>query len=47
MAKNKVKDRIQFYNSKTKLWCKYNTETKKIMSTKDTKFKGVRVKKKS
>ena len=41
-----IKDRFQFYNQKTKLWYKYNTETKKIMSTKASKFKGVRVKKK-
>lgn len=55
MAKNsgtkgrigQVKDRMQFYNPKTKLWYKYNTETKKIMSTKATKFKGIRVKKKT
>ena len=55
MAKNtnnntrsgQIINRIQFYNPKTKLWYKYNTETKRIMSTKATKFKGVREKKSS
>ena len=55
MAKNtkkgsrngQVSNRFQFYNPKTKLWCKYNTETNKIMATKAIKFKGVREKKKN
>jgi len=50
MAKNtktgtrqgQVKDRKQFYNSKTKQYCKMNTETGKILSNKSTPYKGVR-----
>ena len=37
-----MKDRKQFYNPKTGQYVKMNTETGKIMSCKDTPYKGVR-----
>jgi hypothetical protein len=37
-----MKDRKQFYNPKTGQYYKINTETGKIMSAKDTPYKGVR-----
>ena len=37
-----MKDRKQFFNAKTGQYYKLNTETGKIMSAKDTPYKGVR-----
>lgn len=39
-----VDNRIQFYNPKTNLWVKQNTDTGKFMDNKTSggKFKGVR-----
>ncbi len=37
-----MKDRKQFFNPKTSQYYKINTETGKIMSAKETPFKGVR-----
>ena len=44
--KGSVKDRSQFYNSRTNQYVKVNNESGKIMSCKSTKFKGVKIKKK-
>jgi hypothetical protein len=41
-----VKDRKQVYNTKTKQYIKINTQTGKIMSSKETPYKGVRSHKK-
>lgn len=42
-----VKNRIQVFNPKTKLWVKINTSNNRIIDVKTTggKFKGVRKKK--
>lgn len=42
-----VKNRVQVYNPRTKLWVKINTNTNRIIEVKTTggKFKGVRKKK--
>ena len=37
-----VKDRKQVYNPRTKQYVKINTQTGKIMASKETPFKGVR-----
>ena len=37
-----MKDRKQFFNHKTSQYYKINTETGKIMSAKETPYKGVR-----
>ena len=37
-----MKDRKQFFNPKTSQYYKINTETGKIMSAKETPYKGVR-----
>lgn len=42
-----VKDRKQVFNPKTGQYVKINTETGKIMASKDTPYKGVREKIKS
>ena len=39
------KDRKQIFNQKTGQYIKIDTETGKFMSSKDTPFKGVRMKK--
>lgn len=41
-----VKNRVQVYNPRTKLWVKINTNTNRIIDVKTTggKFKGVRKK---
>ena len=36
-----VKDRYQFFNPKTKMWCKVDATTGKIMDCSKNKFKGV------
>tara|TARA_B100001248_G_scaffold260526_1_gene248914 strand:+ start:10383 stop:10595 length:213 start_codon:yes stop_codon:yes gene_type:complete len=41
------KDRKQIFNQKTGQYIKIDTETGKFMSSKDTPFKGVRMKKMS
>tara|TARA_E500000178_G_C16974785_1_gene732800 strand:- start:608 stop:820 length:213 start_codon:yes stop_codon:yes gene_type:complete len=41
------KDRKQVFNQKTGQYIKIDTETGKFMSSKDTPFKGVRMKKMS
>ncbi len=38
-----VKDRSQFFNSKTNQYVKRDTKTGKIMATSDKKFKGVSI----
>jgi hypothetical protein len=40
-----IKDRTQYYNSKTKMYIKKDNTTGKIMSCKKTKYKGVTLKK--
>jgi len=44
-----VKNRVQVFNPKTKLWVKIDTNTSRIIDVKTSggKFKGVRTKKKS
>lgn len=44
-----VKNRVQVFNPKTKLWVKIDTNTNRIMDVKTSggKFKGVRTKKKN
>jgi hypothetical protein len=37
-----VKDRTQFYNDKTNMWYKRDTETGHILSSSENKYKGVR-----
>lgn len=37
-----VIDRIQYYNPKTKMFVKINTDTNKIISCKKKPYKGVR-----
>ena len=37
-----VKDRKQVFNEKTGQYVKFNTETGRIMASKDTPYKGVR-----
>ena len=39
--KGKVKKRVQTWNPKTKAYVKRDTETGRIMATKETPFKGV------
>ena len=41
-----IKDRKQVFNPKTELYIKVNTETGKFISSKDTPYKGVRIKEK-
>ncbi len=38
-----VKDRSQFFNSKTNQYVKRDTKTGQIMATSDKKFKGVSI----
>ena len=42
-----VRNRVQVYNPRTKLWVKINTNSNRIIDVKTTggKFKGVRTKK--
>lgn len=45
--KGAIANREQVYNPKTKKYIKINKETGKFMKSKDTKFKGIKVKKSS